>query len=123
MEITHIYADRYEHNADVEHYLRAARQHLDRIESLWRSEHLDPDGVTTEAQRQEDATYAVEKAQQLDFAAGQLLTYLVGAARFEGATWATLGEVLDTSKQAASQRFRGVAGPQRGQKIGTLTKR
>lgn len=121
MTATEFFADNYPHNADVEHYLRTAHQALDVIERLWRSEHLDLDGFESEAQRKSDALYAVEKADRLQFAAEQLGTYLVGSARFERATWSELGEVLEVSKQAVSERYRGVAGPQRGDHIGTLT--
>lgn len=121
MTSTKIYADTYDHNADVEHYLRTARQALDTIEKLWRSEHLDMDGFESQEQRKSDALYALEKADRLDWAAGQLLTYLAGSARFEHNSWAHIGEVLEVSKQAVSERFRAFAGPQRGDLLGTLT--
>lgn len=121
MTKTEFFATDYPHNNDVEHYLRTARQALDTIEQLWRSEHRDTDGFESEAQRKSDALFAVEKADRLLFASQQLQTYLVGSARFERATWEHIGEALKVSKQAVSERYRGVAGPQRGDQIGTLT--
>lgn len=121
MTQTTFYAENYSHRPDVEHYLRTARRYLDAIESAWRAEPINLDEVESDAQRQEHALLALQNAQSLDFAAGQLQTYLVGAARFEHATWQQVGEVLDVSKQAVSERYRGVAGPQRGDKLGTLT--
>lgn len=113
MTKTTIYATNYDHSSDLRFHLIGAQAAINELLMLVNAdEPLDA----------EDAADGIEVANTLSFQAGQILNYVVGLARFEGCTWAEIGEQLDVSKQAASERFRHLATmPRRGSELGTLT--
>lgn len=120
-ERTDFYALSYDHRGDIEHYLRVAHAELGKMRDAWNDLNNDPDHEQT--RRREDAIYCLQAAEHLNFAAERLTWYAAGLARFEHATWQQIGDVFDSSKQAASERFRAHAeSPRRGDKTGTLTR-
>lgn len=54
-------------------------------------------------------------AQRMHARGDELLDQLVAAARAQGASWTEIGSVLQTSKQAAQQRFSALADPPPGE--------
>lgn len=62
----------------------------------------------------ERLTAASQLAQRLRARGDELLDQLVDAARAEGSSWSEIGSALQTSKQAAQQRFAGLADPSPG---------
>lgn len=113
MTTTKIYATSYDHNNDLRFHIERAQEALHGLKMLVNaSEQLDA----------EDAATGVEVADALTTHATQILNYAVGLARFEGCTWGDVGDALEVSKQAASERFRHLAQiPRRGAELGTLT--
>lgn len=123
METQSFTATEYEYMSDLAYHLRAVRRALDGIETEveMASDHKDNDGIVSQSQRTADALWCVAQADLLANCALAVQRYTVGLARFEHATWQEIGDELDVTKQAVSERYRAMSGVQRGDVTGVLT--